>query len=61
MNHTPPTAGEIADLTAWLRKITARPGDTPQTEVKEFLAAKRDLLARIQASRPSAPDQETQP
>jgi hypothetical protein len=43
-----PTAADIADLTAWLRRITqAGLGATPQTEIDAFLTAKHALLERI--------------
>jgi hypothetical protein len=54
-----PTAGEIAELTAWLRQITtAGPGATPQTEIDAFLAAKYDLLNRITQGRRGRPQPE---
>jgi hypothetical protein len=44
----PVTTGEIADLTTWLRRLSAdRPGATDPAELAAFHTAKADLLARI--------------
>ena len=45
------TAQEIAELTAWLRRIIEADADVDPAEVEAYLAAKRDLLARIEATR----------
>ena len=43
------TITEIADLTAWLQRLSAdRPGATDPAELAAFHTAKADLLARIQ-------------
>lgn len=53
---SPPTIAEIAQLTAWCRRLTqARPADPH--EQAAYLAAKADLLARIHDSDPTTTDQ----
>lgn len=44
----PPTLTEIAELTAWCRRLTLSPAEP--RELAAYQAAKADLLARIQAT-----------
>ena len=48
---TEPTATEIADLTAWLRRLVEAGRDVDPDEINAYLDAKRELLARIEANR----------
>jgi hypothetical protein len=46
--NEPVTITDIADLTAWLRRISAdQPNATDPAELAAFHTAKADLLARI--------------
>jgi hypothetical protein len=48
--HEPVTVTEIADLTAWLRRLSdTSPGATDSAELAAFHTAKTTLLARIHA------------
>lgn len=46
-----PTVKEIAELTAWLRRIQQLGSAVDPTERDAFLVAKRDILARIEEAR----------
>jgi hypothetical protein len=54
--HTPPTAGEIAALTARLRALSTAGAAADPAETARFLADKDALLARITAADPAIVD-----
>lgn len=47
---TAPTVREIAELAAWLRRITEAGPAVDPAERAAYLAAKRELLARIEVT-----------
>lgn len=52
MSGEPPTVSEVAGLLRELRRLTEAGVSADPAEREAFLAAKRDLLARIEAARP---------
>lgn len=51
------TTAEIAELTAWARRLTtAGLRNADPAEIAAFLAAKSDLLSRIHTAAPATPE-----